>query len=97
MSIATAAATGSRARPSVNETGEAMSAPHHRPQPACPLGYTFTQLLDLLGLDRLAQLQHWRETHHSLSICDGEQGCEYPHGHVVSESDLDRFLAWERR
>jgi hypothetical protein len=76
------------------------------PAPACQLGYTPTQLLELLGPDRLAQLNRSTHTRPSV-VCDGHAydpdtdthrptGCG-PHGAVVPSSDLTAFLARERR
>ena len=60
------------------------------PNPACVLGYTSVQLLDLLGPDRFADLT--RRLRGPAVECRGRVDCG-PHGAVVPEGDLKAFLA----
>ena len=71
------------------------------PEPECPYGYTYGQLEDIL-CSRIDEFGHWMRGQ-TMMLCDGrrwnpeteqyETGCDKPHGVVVYQYDLERFLA----
>lgn len=71
------------------------------PEPECRLGYTYDQLVDILG-DRIVEFSRWMRGQ-TMVICDGlkynhdtreyEKACGgVVHGVVVYPWDLKRFL-----
>lgn len=72
----------------------------HLPEPECMLGYTRSQLVDILGT-RLGEFDHWMRGQ-TMALCEGTRwdpalratvrsGCG-PHGPAVYGHDLRRFL-----
>jgi hypothetical protein len=65
------------------------------PEPKCKLGYTYSQLYDILGSERLSKFNHWMRGQ-TQGVCDGKSDhglCDgEAHGGVVYDCDLRNFL-----
>lgn len=74
------------------------------PEPECELGYTLSQLVNIMG-DRIREFDSWLSGQ-TVALCDGRaydpQTEEYyntgcgPHGSVVYYWDVKRFLDGEQ-
>ena len=60
------------------------------PEPACTLGYTVTQLLEILG-DRVDAYRAWAAGK-TQGLCEGADPCTTSHGVVDYPGDVTRFI-----
>lgn len=60
------------------------------PEPACTLGYTATQLGEILG-DRVDAYRAWA-VGKTQGVCEGQAPCLTPHGVVDYPDDVVRFI-----
>ncbi|WP_433674797.1 hypothetical protein [Microbacterium gorillae] len=65
------------------------------PEPACTLGYTATQLGEILG-DGVDVYRAWA-VGKTQGVCEGEPWCTEPHGIVHFERDVTRFKSARAR
>lgn len=72
------------------------------PEPECSHGYTYKQLVEILGKNNLVDFTEWMSGQ-TYSLCDGrkynhdtqeyEVDCATPHGGIVYPWDLKRYLS----
>ncbi|MEV7621122.1 hypothetical protein AB0N59_13400 [Microbacterium sp. NPDC089321] len=60
------------------------------PEPACTLGYTATQLGEILG-DRVDAYRTWA-VGKTQGVCEGKAPCAVAHGIVDYADDVTRFI-----
>lgn len=60
------------------------------PEPECLGGYTRAQVSEIVGPSRLDAFNKWMSGQ-MIMLCEGRR-CPQPHGAVVYQSDVERFL-----
>lgn len=80
--------------------------PDNLPPPDCHLGYTKSQINEILG-ERSEEFNEWM-ANQTVALCNGvlfdydtreyepDPMCTQPHGIVFYTHDVDRFISWKR-
>jgi len=79
-----------------------------RPNPSCPLGYTITDINNLLSFEQRNEFFRWMDGQ-TVGICEGriynyetkqfepDECAGTPHGSIIYVGDLWRYLDWSVR